>query len=92
MGPSFQLFSVMLFIAAASLFINRMRHENPPLLPYLVIAWVCIVANWFDDNGSDLPAIVLLISGAFLVLHLASEPYREETDDQSQKGQDFAKR
>jgi len=83
MAPSFQLFSIMLFIAALSLFISRTRHENPPLLPYLVVAWVCVVANWFDNNGSDLAAIVLLISGAFLILHLASEPYRDDIEDNS---------
>lgn len=81
METIFDLLSVMLFVAAAGLYFVRQRHETPPLAPYLLIALVCIVGNWLGNNGGGAPAVGLLIAAAFLTLHLASEPFREDSEE-----------
>jgi hypothetical protein len=77
----FDLLSVMLFVATAGLYLVRMRHESPPLVPYLVVAAVCAVGAWLGNNGGGVAAVALLIAGAFLTLHLASQPYEEEPEE-----------
>ena len=81
METIFDILSVTLFIAAASLFFMRFRHEDPPLWPYLLVALVAAVGNWLGNNGGGLAAIAFLMAGAFFTVHLASEPYREEPDE-----------
>ncbi|MAW79146.1 MAG: hypothetical protein CMI63_02830 [Parvularcula sp.] len=83
MTTIFDLLSVMLFIAAAGLFLVRVRHEDPPLAPYLLITLVSIVGGWLGNNGGGAPAVGLLIAAAFLTLHLASQPYREDPEEQN---------
>jgi uncharacterized membrane protein YbjE (DUF340 family) len=78
----FDLMAVLLFIAAASLFFLRFRHENPPLSPYILIALVCAVGNWLGNHGGGAAAFMLLIAASFFLLHLAGEPYRDEPEDQ----------
>ena len=81
METIFDLLSVCLFIATAGLFFLRFRHEDPPLAPYLVVSLVAAVGNWLGNNGGGMAAIALLVAGAFLTLHLASEPYREDSSE-----------
>lgn len=81
MESMFDFISLLLFAAAAGLFIVRSRHENPPLAPYLVIALVSIVGNWLGENGAGPAAVLLLVASAFLALHLASQPFREEPEE-----------
>ncbi|MEL7019232.1 MAG: XrtV sorting system accessory protein, partial [Pseudomonadota bacterium] len=64
-----------LFIAAASIFFLRLRHEDPPLFPYLLISVTCAAANWLGNHRFDLIAIGVLAAAAFLLLHLTSQPY-----------------
>lgn len=81
METIFDLLSVTLFIATAGLFLVRFRHEDPPLAPYLVIALVCIIGNWLGNNGGGIAAVALMVAAAFLTLHLASQPYREDPEE-----------
>lgn len=81
LATMFDLLSVLLFIAAAGLFLVRYRHENPPLAPYLLITLVSIVGAWLGNNGAGAAAVGLLIAAAFLTLHLASEPFREDSEE-----------
>ena len=73
----FDVISVMLLISVVGLFLQRRRFESPRLAPYLVIALVAIVGHWLGTNGGGVAAVGLLTAGAFLALHLASEPYRD---------------
>ena len=77
----FDLLAALLFVATAGLFVLRFRHEDPPIMPYLLVALTCAVGNWLGNLGGGLAAIALLSAGSFLTLHLASEPYREKSDD-----------
>lgn len=77
----FDLLSALLFTAAAGLYLLRVRHEKPPLAPYLVLCHVSIVGAWLGKNGGGLAAVALLIAGSFLALHLAGMPYREDPEE-----------
>ncbi|GJL92810.1 XrtV sorting system accessory protein [Hyphococcus sp.] len=81
METIFDLMSVLLFIATGGLYLVRFRHEQPALAPYLIVALVCAVGNWLGNNGGGWAAVGMLIAGAFLTLHLASQPYREDAED-----------
>ena len=85
METVFDILAIALFIAAASLFFMRFRHENPPLWPYLLVSLVAATGNWLGNSAeglySALGAVAFLMGGAFFTLHLASEPYREDDAD-----------
>ncbi len=80
MGSIFDVLTVFLIAAAVGLFLLRLRHEAPHILPYLLIGLISLVGNWLGNHGGGVAAIALLMSGAFLMLHLAGEPYRERTN------------
>jgi hypothetical protein len=67
-----------LFIAAVGLFLYRLKHEDPRLAPYLAIIGTCALGNWAGNSGAALAGIALLSAAGFLLVHLASEPFREE--------------
>ena len=77
----FNLFSAMLFAAAAGLFLLRIRHEKPPLAPYLILCHVSIAGAWLGNNGGGAAAVGLLIAGSFFALHLASLPYEDDAEE-----------
>lgn len=81
MNSFFDITSVALFIATASIFFIRFRHENPRLTPYMVISLACAASNWMGENRFELFALCLLIASSFFLLHLTSQPYRDETID-----------
>ncbi len=81
MNSIFDILSVTLIIAAVALYVIRRGHEHPPFVPYIVVALVAAVGNWLGNHGGGLAAIAFLISGAFLTLHLAGEPYRENREE-----------
>ena len=83
METMFDMLSVLLFIAAAGLFFLRFKHEYPPLAPYILISLVCAVGNWLGNHGGGIAAVALLSAASFFLLHLAGEPYRENTEDQT---------
>ena len=80
METLYDFMSVVLFIAAASMFFYRFRHEDTPLAPYMLIALVCAVSNWLGNNGGGVGAVLLLVAGAFFLLHLAGAPYAEDSE------------
>ncbi len=84
METIFDILAALLFSATAGLFFLRLRHETPPITPYALVGFVGIVGNWLGNNGGGVAAVALLIAGAFLTLHLASEPYREPREEKSQ--------
>ena len=81
MDSFFDLFAVALFVATASIFFLRFRHEDPRLMPYIVISLSCALANWLGENGAALAAIAILAAGSFLLLHITSAPCSDEAID-----------
>ncbi len=83
MDSVFDILATTLFIATAGLYVVRVRHEHPPLAPYLVIVLVCAAGSWLGNHGGGVAAVALLMAASFLTLHLASQPYREEPEERS---------
>jgi hypothetical protein len=81
----FDVLSLSLFFATVAMFVVRVRHEDPPFAPYILIALSCAAGNWLGEEGSPELAVALLISGAFLLLHIASLPYPEEGGRQERR-------
>jgi hypothetical protein len=77
----YDLMATTLFVATAGMFFWRLRHESPPLAPYMLISLVCAVANWLGNEGGGVGAALLLIAGSFYLLHIAGAPYAEENDE-----------
>ena len=78
METLFDFLSVTLFISAAGIFFYRLRSEDPPLAPYMLVSLVCAVSNWLGNNGGGVGAVVLLSAASFYLLHLANEPFIED--------------
>jgi hypothetical protein len=81
METLFDLMAIALFIATAGIFFFRYKHEDPPLAPYMLISLVCAVANWLGNNGGGVGAVLLLIAGSFYLMHVAGEPFAEESEE-----------
>lgn len=48
----FDVYSVALLLVSLTVFVIRYIRQDPPIMPYLVIACVCAVGNWMG-NFSD---------------------------------------
>ena len=80
MTSIFDLGAVSLFIGAVGLFLYRLKFEDPRLMPYLVIIATCALGNWAGNSGAALAGIALLSAAAFLLMHVASEPFPQEEE------------
>lgn len=80
MSSIFDIGAVALFIGAVGLFFYRLKFEDPRLAPYVVIIATCALGNWAGDSGAALPGIALLAAAAFLLMHVASEPFPQEEE------------
>lgn len=77
----FDVFSLTLLATSLSLFFVRYVRQDPPVLPYLVIALTCAVGNWLGNTGSAFSAVALLTSAAFLFLGCLLYPQWRNTGD-----------
>lgn len=73
----FDLLAASLFAAAVGMYFLRARHESPTLLPFLLILWASVAGDWLAAQGLAALAVCMLIAGAFLLLHIVSQPYTE---------------
>ncbi|MGE0408226.1 MAG: XrtV sorting system accessory protein [Amphiplicatus sp.] len=83
MASFFDWLGASLLVAAAAMYLLRLRHERPALAPYLLVALASLVGRLLGE-GHPPVAIGLLIAGAFLLLHIASLPYPDEGEDAGQ--------
>lgn len=77
----FDWFAGALFVATGAMYLVRRRHERPVVAPYVLIGLASIVGRWLGEEGAYAIAVGLLVAGSFLLLHLASLPYPEESED-----------
>lgn len=73
----FDAYSVGLLVISLVLFVVRYIRQDPPILPYLVIACVCAVGNWLGGIGGGWAAMALLVAASFLFLACLLSPSRE---------------
>lgn len=64
----FDLYAVGLLLVSLAIFVVRYIREEPPVLPYLVIACTCAVGNFLGESGGEPGAIALLVAASFLFL------------------------
>lgn len=74
----FDVYSVSLLIVSLIVFVIRYVRQDPPIMPYLVIACVCAVGNWLGEKGGGWAAMSLLVAASFLFLACLLAPYREK--------------
>jgi len=83
----FDIYSVGLLIASLAVFIVRYIRQDPPIMPYLVIACVCAVGNWLGELGGGWAAMSLLVAASFLFLSCLLVPYRKQWRDKAEAEQ-----
>ncbi len=64
----FDVYSLGLLIVSLTMFVIRYMREEPPVLPYLVIASTCAVGNFLGEQGGGIGALMLLVAASFLFL------------------------
>ena len=74
----FDVYSVALLLISLTVFVVRYIRQDPPIMPYLVIACVCGVGNWLGDAGGGWAAMSLLVAASFLFLGCLFAPYRKQ--------------
>lgn len=62
------LYSISLLLVSLTMFVIRYLREEPPVLPYLVIACTCAVSDFLGEQGGGLGAAMLLIAATFLFM------------------------
>ncbi len=73
-------YTIVLFVAAAGVFIYRARVAKPKLRPYAVSVGGGLLAMFVAGYGAYFAAIVMFVAASFLLVYLAGEPFPEETD------------
>lgn len=79
------IFGAALFVATAAMYLLRARFEAPTLLPYLLILLASFAGGWLSEFGAPALAVAMFIAGAFLLLHVASQPYAGRGESENQR-------
>lgn len=74
----FDIYSVSLLVVSLIQFVVRYVRQEPPVMPYLVIACVCAVGNWLGDLGGGWAAWALLVAASFLFLSCVIAPQHRD--------------
>ncbi|MEE2692104.1 MAG: hypothetical protein VX640_11250 [Pseudomonadota bacterium] len=80
----FDVYSLVLLVISLTVFFVRYIRQDPPIMPYLVIACVCAIGNWLGDNGGGWAAIALLTAASFLFLSLLFRPTRSQWREEAE--------
>lgn len=75
------IYSISLLIISLTMFVKRYLREEPPVMPYLVIACTCAVGNFLGDMQGGLGAFVLLLAATFLFLGCVFYPRLKKPSD-----------
>jgi hypothetical protein len=74
----FDIYSVSLLVVSLIQFVVRYVRQEPPVMPYFVIACVCAVGNWLGEMGGGWAAWALLVAASFLFLSCVMLPHHRE--------------
>lgn len=69
------IYSISLLLVSLTMFVVRYLREEPPVMPYLVIACTCGVGNFLGEQGGGLGAVMLLIAATFLFMGCVFYPH-----------------
>ncbi len=83
MTTLFDFYAIILLLASLSIFIIRYIQEEPPVMPYLVIACTCAVGNWLADAGAPVGGLALMIAASFLFLSCLLYPKLRNMGDEA---------
>jgi hypothetical protein len=75
------VYSASLLLISLTVFVVRYIRQDPPIMPYLIIACVCAVGNWLGEFNSIVTrwgATSLLVAASFLFLGCLMAPYRDK--------------
>jgi hypothetical protein len=86
----FDIYSVSLLIVSLIQFVVRYVRQEPPVMPYLVIACVCAVGNWLGNMGGGWAAWALLVAASFLFLSCVIAPNHRSMQTEANKPSDPA--
>lgn len=75
MGSFTDIVAAGVFLAAAALLAHRARHERPRLAAFAAAIGACGFGAWSAQEGAGVFGVIMIIAAAFLLLHLAGEPY-----------------
>lgn len=77
----FDIYSVTLLIVSLAQFVIRYVRQEPPVMPYLIIACVCAVGAWLGNSGGGWAAWTLLVAASFLFLSCVIYPHHRRMAD-----------
>lgn len=69
------VYSIALLLVSLTMFVIRYLREEPPVMPYLVIACTCAVGNFLGEQGGGMGAFMLLIAATFLFMGSVFYPH-----------------
>lgn len=69
------IYSISLLFVSLTMFVIRYMREEPPVMPYLVIASTCAIGNFLGEQGGGLGAVTLLIAATFLFMGCVFHPH-----------------
>lgn len=83
MAALIDIYSISLLLVSLTIFVVRYLREEPPVLPYLIIACTCGVGNFLGMAGGGLGAFTLLIAATFLFLGCVFHPKMRKMSDEA---------
>ncbi len=70
-----EIYSISLLLVSLTMFVIRYLREEPPVMPYLVIACTCAVADFLSDQVGGISAFTLLIAATALLMGCVFYPH-----------------
>ena len=81
MAAFIDIYSISLLLVSLTIFVVRYLREEPPVLPYLVIACTCGVGNFLGMEGGGMGAFTMLLAASFLFLSCVFYPKMRNMSD-----------
>ena len=86
----FDIYSVVLLLVSLGMFVKRYMEDEPPILPYFLIACTCAIGSWLGETLSPFAGMALLISASFLFLGCVLYPHTRKMGQGERRGKEEA--